>query len=77
LIARESDTDKDRMISYDEFLAETKRDEFEKASKKTRRIQNWSTVVIRKQCCGSGMFIPNPNLFHHGSTVKKIPRSGI
>ncbi len=29
---RESDTDKDRMISYDEFLAETKRDEFEKAS---------------------------------------------
>jgi hypothetical protein len=32
LIARESDTDKDRMISYDEFLAETKRDEFEKAS---------------------------------------------
>jgi hypothetical protein len=32
LIARESDTDKDRMISYDEFLAETKRDEFEKVS---------------------------------------------
>jgi hypothetical protein len=31
-IPRESDTDKDRMISYDEFLAETKRDEFEKAS---------------------------------------------
>jgi hypothetical protein len=33
LTPRESDTDKDRMISYDEFLAETKRDEFEKASK--------------------------------------------
>jgi hypothetical protein len=32
LTARESDTDKDRMISYDEFLAETKRDEFEKVS---------------------------------------------
>jgi hypothetical protein len=32
LTPRESDTDKDRMISYDEFLAETKRDEFEKAS---------------------------------------------
>jgi hypothetical protein len=29
---RESDTNKDRMISYDEFLAETQRDEFEKVA---------------------------------------------
>jgi hypothetical protein len=26
-------------------------------------------------CCGSGMFIPDPNFFHHGSRVKRIPAS--
>jgi hypothetical protein len=30
----------------------------------------------RKQCCGSGMFIPDPNFFHHGSRVKKISDPG-
>ncbi len=25
------------------------------------------------QCCGSGIFIPDPNFFHPGSRVKKIP----
>ena len=29
-VFRESDTDKNRLISFDEFLAETKREEFEK-----------------------------------------------
>merc|ERR1712020_429769 len=29
-VFKESDKDKDRMISYDEFLAETQRDEFNK-----------------------------------------------
>ncbi len=29
-VFKESDTDKDRLISYQEFLAETKREEFEK-----------------------------------------------
>jgi hypothetical protein len=28
------------------------------------------------QCCGSGMFIPDPNFFHHGSRVKKLPDPG-
>ncbi len=29
-VFRESDTDKNKLISFDEFLAETKREEFEK-----------------------------------------------
>ena len=29
-VFKESDTDKDRLISFQEFLAETKREEFEK-----------------------------------------------
>jgi hypothetical protein len=28
------------------------------------------------QCCGSGMFIRDPNFFHPGSRVKKIPDPG-
>jgi hypothetical protein len=28
------------------------------------------------QCCGSGMFIPDPHYFHPRSRVKKIPGSG-
>jgi len=43
LIARESDTDKDRMISYDEFLAETKRYEFGKASVH-KEVTEWEKV---------------------------------
>jgi hypothetical protein len=30
------------------------------------------TAQNEKQCCGSGMFIPDP-IFHSGSRVKKIP----
>jgi hypothetical protein len=29
----------------------------------------------RKQCCGSGMLIPDPNFFHRESRVKKTPGS--
>ncbi len=43
MIARESDTDKDRMISYDEFLAETKRDEFGKVSV-NKEVTEWEKV---------------------------------
>ncbi len=25
------------------------------------------------QCCGSGMFIPDPNFFHHGSRIRILP----
>jgi hypothetical protein len=28
------------------------------------------------KCYGSGMFIPDPNFFHPGSRVKKMPGSG-
>jgi hypothetical protein len=34
-VFRESDTDKNKLISFDEFLAETKREEFEKDPGKT------------------------------------------
>jgi hypothetical protein len=33
------------------------------------RFGNW-------QCCGSGMFVPDPNFFQSGSRVKKIPVPG-
>ncbi len=33
------------------------------------------SFVYRDQCCGSEMFIPDPNFFHTGSRVKKIPGS--
>merc|ERR1719461_620969 len=36
-VFKESDTNKDRMISYEEFLAETKRDEYEKD-------EGWDTI---------------------------------
>jgi hypothetical protein len=38
--------------------------------------ENDETIVKNltlTQCCGSGMFIPDPNFFHPGSRVKKIP----
>ncbi len=31
---------------------------------------------VKKQCCGSGMFIPDPNFFYPGSRVKKISDPG-
>ncbi len=31
--------------------------------------------ICFKQCCGSGMFMPDPNFFHPGSGVKEIPGS--
>ncbi len=36
-------------------------------TKKTRKL----TTCM--QCCGFGMFIPDPNFFHPGYRVKKIP----
>jgi hypothetical protein len=30
-------------------------------------------LQMRYQCCGSVMFIPDPNFFHPGSRVKRIP----
>ncbi len=33
-------------------------------------------VFIFNQCCGSRMFIPDPNFFHPGSQFKKIPDPG-
>ncbi len=34
-------------------------------------------LLTEKQCCGSGIFIPDPNFFNPGSRVKKIPGSRI
>jgi hypothetical protein len=36
---------------------------------------NDAFLIGTKQCCGSGMFIPDPNFFHPGSRAKKIPGS--
>ncbi len=55
MIARESDTDKDRMISYDEFLAETKRDEFEKVSESKNKKDSELGVFGRKIPLGAGV----------------------
>jgi hypothetical protein len=33
-------------------------------------------MTMNLQCCGSGMFIPDPTFFYPGSRVKKIPDPG-
>ncbi len=37
-------------------------------------VLEWKAEIIGlgKQCCGSGMFIPDPNFFHPGSTSKNL-----
>jgi hypothetical protein len=36
-------------------------------------LSNTAVHITSFRCCGSGMFNPDPNSFHPGSRVKKIP----
>ncbi len=48
-----------------------------------KRLATEVWIIIKRddtlriwQCCGSGMFIPDPNFVHPGSRIKKIPAPG-
>jgi hypothetical protein len=46
------------------------------------KIENFEKFLVYRyifnyeQCCGSGMFIPDPNFFQLGTRVKKFPDPG-
>ncbi len=41
-----------------------------------QRISEQLFATFFRQCCGSGVFIPDSNFFHHWSRVKKISDPG-